>query len=161
MKSKGTLVILRRDGEVLMARKTRGDNAGCLNFPGGHMGEEDGGDTKLCAARECLAEVGYRVLPDDLVLFGKLRFYFGGVFKWEVEVFVANCFFEAIEEIDADEDMADPVWLSSAEIPYDKMWPGDREWLPRVLLGEKADADIYYSADHSAVEKIEWQEARF
>ncbi len=105
-------------------------------------------------ARECQREVGF--VPDigSLELVGKLRFYFAGVFKWEVEAFISRQWQEG--ERDEGEDMKDPVWVKFDEIPYDDMWPGDREWLPRVLSGQKVDADIYYSADHKKLELISW-----
>lgn len=30
-----------------------------------------------------------------------------------------------------------PQWFDIDQIPYDRMWPGDRVWLPRILSCEK------------------------
>ncbi len=154
--NKATLgLLLSPDGKVLMARKTRGDGAGNMNFPGGKPLPEEMADLRLCISRECQKEVGFVPELESLELVGKLRFYFAGVFKWEVEVFISHSWQEG--QRDEGEDMKDPVWIELANIPYGDMWAGDREWLPKVLAGKKVDADIYYSADHKVLEEIVWQ----
>lgn len=152
-------LLLSPDGKVLMARKTRGDGAGRMNFPGGKPEEEDLGAMRRCLIRECQQEVGFVPEIESLELVGKLRFYFASEFKWEVEVFVSRCWQESGQA--EGDDMKDPVWLKFSDLPYDQMWAGDREWLPRVLSGQKVDADIYYDASHKVLELIKWSIPRF
>lgn len=35
-----------------------------------------------------------------------------------------------------------PEWFEIEHVPYDKMWRTDREWIPRVLAGERIELEI-------------------
>ena len=37
----------------------------------------------------------------------------------------------------AESDEMRPKWFSASEIPFDKMWPDDRYWMPLFLAGKK------------------------
>ena len=89
--TKATLgLLLSSDDKVLMARKTRGDGAGNMNFPGGKPLPEEMADLRLCIARECQKEVGYVPRLKVLELVGKLRFYFANIFKCDAIVLIAS-----------------------------------------------------------------------
>ena len=40
-----------------------------------------------------------------------------------------------------------PKWFKINEVPFDKMWPDDKFWLPRVLKGEKLKAKFVFGQD--------------
>jgi hypothetical protein len=44
------------------------------------------------------------------------------------------------EGVEAESDEMRPQWYAEADLPFDKMWPDDKYWLP-LLLG-KADKMI-------------------
>ncbi len=37
-----------------------------------------------------------------------------------------------------------PEWFDKKNIPYDKMWPDDKYWLPKVLEGKKLNATFVF-----------------
>lgn len=37
------------------------------------------------------------------------------------------------------------MWINVNEIPYDKMWEDDKEWVPLVLAGYKIECKFYFS----------------
>jgi hypothetical protein len=40
-----------------------------------------------------------------------------------------------------------PQWFEIDHIPYDKMWPDDRLWLPLFLAGEKFQGRFLFSCE--------------
>jgi 8-oxo-dGTP diphosphatase len=132
----GTLVFIRRDGQVLLIRKKRGHGAGKINGPGGKL---DPGETPLAGAlRETLEEVGVRVL--DAELRGRFSFVDLSAPQWFGYVFVATQFSGSPHPTDE----ADPAWYALDALPFDQMWEDDRFWLPRVLNGESLEGEFLF-----------------
>lgn len=123
----GTLVYIRRTGEVLLINKKRGHGAGKVNAPGGKL--QPGETVVECARREVLEEVGLRV--GDLHCRAELRFVEQSGDQWLGFVFVADEFNGELTETDE----AQPFWCAEDAIPYASMWPSDKQWLPQVLAG--------------------------
>jgi nucleoside-diphosphate-sugar epimerase/8-oxo-dGTP pyrophosphatase MutT (NUDIX family) len=117
------------DGDqVLLIEKKRGLGAGNVNAPGGKI--EPGESPAQAAIRETLEEV--HVEPTHLESCGMLRFRFTDGYSLLCEVFIARSHHGTPTETDE----AKPFWSPISQIPYDRMWADDREWLPQVLAGQ-------------------------
>ena len=133
-----TLCILTKGNEILLAMKKRGFGAGKWNGVGGKVNH---GESVLKAAeREIKEEIGVSVY--NLQSMGILHFEFPYKPEWnqDVHLFLAR---EWDGEPEESEEMA-PKWFGLKEIPYDKMWDDDKFWLPRVLNGEKIEANFFF-----------------
>ncbi|MDZ7731223.1 MAG: 8-oxo-dGTP diphosphatase [Natrialbaceae archaeon] len=124
-----TLCFLRRAEEVLLIEKQRGLGAGLVNGPGGKV--EAGESPRECAAREVREEVGLEVPPQSLEKAGLLEFELDGEVHSECHVFRGDSFDGTVRE----SPEARPIWTPIEAVPYDRMWPDDRLWLPPVLSG--------------------------
>lgn len=133
------LTFIQDENKVLLINKKRGLGNGKVNAPGGRI---DRGETAIEAAiRECIEEVG--VEPFDLVYVGELNFIFTDGYSLKGYVYFSNKF--RGDMIETDE--ADPFWCNINEIPYDKMWSDDKEWLPLVLRGKKFEGHFIFDND--------------
>ena len=122
---KGTILFVISDGQILLIHKKRGLGAGKINGPGGRL---DDGETPLeCAIREVEEEL--RISPSGGGEVGDLQFQFVDGYSIHVWVFRASEYVGTPQETDE----ADPLWTPISEIPYDRMWPDDRIWLPLLL----------------------------
>lgn len=122
---KGTILFVIDDGQILLIHKKRGLGAGKINGPGGRL---DDGETPIeCAVREVEEEV--RISPSGVTEVGELQFQFIDGYSIHVWVFRASGFSGTPEETEE----ADPLWTAIDKIPYERMWPDDRIWLPLLL----------------------------
>jgi len=141
------LLFVIKDEKVLLIHKKRGLGAGKINAPGGRI---DAGETSLQAAiREVEEEV--RVTPIGIEYCGELAFQFVDGLSIHVEVFRAgDCIGEPQET-----DEALPLWARIDEIPFDKMWADDREWIPLMLARKKFKGKFLFDGDKMLGHEIE------
>jgi nucleoside-diphosphate-sugar epimerase/8-oxo-dGTP pyrophosphatase MutT (NUDIX family) len=125
---RAVLCFVLHGNQVLLIEKKRGLGAGNVNAPGGKI--EPGESPADAAIRETLEEV--RVQPSALESRGMLRFRFTDGYSLLCEVFIAH----AHEGTPTETDEAKPFWCPINQVPYDRMWADDREWLPQVLNGQ-------------------------
>ena len=146
---KGTILFVINDAQILLIHKKRGLGAGKINGPGGRL--DDGETPSECAVREVEEEL--RISPTGVTEGGELQFQFIDGYSIHVWVFRASGFVGTPEETDE----ADPLWTPIDEIPYDRMWPDDRIWLPLLLEGQPFlgrfvfDGDVML--DHHLIER--------
>jgi 8-oxo-dGTP diphosphatase len=129
-----TLMFLLRDDEILLAMKKRGFGEGKWNGAGGKL---EPGETPLQAAvRETQEELGVTPLNPKKV--GELDFYESTdpTFNHYGHIYIAT---EWQGEPEETEEMR-PQWFRVADIPYDRMWPDDRFWLPDALARKRFKA---------------------
>jgi 8-oxo-dGTP diphosphatase len=132
----GTLLFLVSGGRVLLIHKRRGHGAGRINGPGGKL---EAGETPCeCAVRETLEETG--ITPIDPRLMAVMRFVELDGDDWLGHVFLAT---EYVGEPRTTPE-AMPEWFALDALPFDRMWPDDRLWLPRVLAGEAVQGDFLF-----------------
>ena len=130
MKKVLTLCLIQREGKILLGMKKRGLGQGRWNGFGGKVLENE--TIEGAAEREVLEESGVEVA--DLKKFGIIEFEFQGNPEiLEVHIFCAENFSGKPKE---SEEMR-PQWFDASEIPFDKMWPDDKYWLPLLLAGKK------------------------
>lgn len=130
--------------------KKRGFGEGKWNGAGGKV--KEGERIKQTAIREIGEEFGIR--PTLLEKVAKINFFHpsiptGG--RWTAYVFLIKKWQGKPRE---SEEMK-PQWFPFEKIPYDKMWPGDILWLPRILGGEMVTANIEFDEnDRIVAQKI-------
>lgn len=133
------ICFLLRDEEILLIHKKRGLGAGKVNGPGGKC--EPGESHEAAAIRETEEEIGLR--PLSVEERGRLLFQFFDGYALEVALFTATEFEGELRETPE----ASPFWVSTAAIPYEKMWADDILWLPRLLTGENVYGRFLFDGD--------------
>jgi 8-oxo-dGTP diphosphatase/2-hydroxy-dATP diphosphatase len=114
-------------------------------FGGGVEGREI---IEKAAKREVLEECGLEVRQMSEV--GLIGFEFADepfVFL-EVHIFSSDDFIGEPQETDEMK----PQWFDVSDVPYDKMWPADKYWLPQILAGKKICGRVKY--DNKDTKKI-------
>lgn len=142
MTTEATLLIIIKDGRILLLRKAPGRfGEGKWNSPGGKI--RPGENPEECARREVYEETGLRVL--SVRLHGALRHYFGQVDEpdWIVYQF-STTDFEG-ESKEGEEGVL--RWFPVEEIPYHEMWQDDEHWLPLLLEGKDFTGDFYFNEE--------------
>jgi len=127
-----TLAIIEDGDRALLAMKKRGFGEGWWNGYGGKVEPDETIDQAM--VRELYEESGVSAKK-----FGKravLEFFFAGTEKI-VEMHVYDVTEFTGEPVETDE-MA-PKWFAKPDIPYDNMWPADRDWMPLFFDGKNIE----------------------
>ncbi|KKU53102.1 MAG: hypothetical protein UX75_C0045G0007 [Candidatus Moranbacteria bacterium GW2011_GWE2_47_10] len=146
MKKTTTLLVIIKDGRVLLGMKKRGFGQGRWN---GFGGKPDGGESvEDAAVRETQEEC--RVIPKNIVKMGVLDFEFAHRSEWNQQVhFFAADAFEG-EPVETEE--MKPQWFLPSEIPLDQMWPDDKFWIPMMLEGKKFEGRFMFGENDVILE---------
>ena len=146
------LCLLARTGgdgqpEVLLGYKKTGLGTGKVVALGGHVEERE--SASQAAAREVKEESGIAVAAESLRQAAHITFLFPTRPAWDmtVEVFIGDTW--AGEPAETDEIR--PEWFPVAALPFDRMWDDGKDWLPRVLAGERLRATFSYAPDCETV----------
>ena len=146
-KEEGTLCFVIQDGQILLIEKKRGLGAGKVNGPGGRL--EKGETAEQAAIRETQEEVG--ITPTGVQWAGELRFQFRDGYSLRCTVYRASGWEgELMETAEAK-----PFWVRTDQIPYDRMWADDEQWMPRLLSGEKFRGWFEFDGDRMEWSKME------
>ena len=146
-KEEGTLCFVIQGGEILLIEKKRGLGAGKVNGPGGRL--EIGETAEQAAIRETQEEVG--ITPTGMQWAGELRFQFRDGYSLHCTVYRASGWEgELMETAEAK-----PFWVRTDQIPYDRMWADDEQWMPRLLSGEKFRGWFEFDGDRMEWSKME------
>ncbi|KFM81102.1 7,8-dihydro-8-oxoguanine triphosphatase, partial [Stegodyphus mimosarum] len=138
-----SLVLLRKDGNILLGLKKRGFGAGKWNGFGGKI--QEGESILECAKRELLEESG--IYADHLDNVGYLEFEFiQNQLIMQVHVFTSSTFKGQLQET---EEML-PKWYPENELPYHEMWADDKYWFPLFLKGSRFKG-FFKFLDHSTI----------
>jgi 8-oxo-dGTP diphosphatase/2-hydroxy-dATP diphosphatase len=137
-----TLAILYNDRQVLLAMKKRGFGTGRFNGYGGKLHE--GEIIKRAALRELQEEA--EITSANLTEAGVLTFNFEGKDDaLEVYLFRDGAFSGDAKETDEMK----PEWFEYKKIPFDKMWPDDRYWLPLFLKGKDINGEFWFKDENT------------
>lgn len=145
MKKILTLLLVRKNGKVLLGMKKRGFGMGRWN---GFGGKVDAGETiEEAAKREIFEEAGIGV--PVIEKFGILEFEFQGNPEiLRVHIFKASDF--SGEPTESDE--MKPAWYDEEKIPFESMWPDDKFWFPLFLAGKKFEGRFLFGKGDSVLE---------
>jgi 8-oxo-dGTP pyrophosphatase MutT (NUDIX family) len=143
MKQIMTLAIIEDKNRVLLAMKKRGFGEGWWNGFGGKVQEN-----------ETIVDAMVRELNEESGLIAKnfreravLQFIFRGTGKEvEMHVFEVTKYEGTIVET---EEMK-PEWFLKPAIPYEKMWPADRNWLPLFFDGKDFEGSATFDGETKA-----------
>ncbi len=142
------LVFIARGGEVLLIHKKTGLGAGKINGPGG---KQETGETPMAAAiREVKEEL--HITPGPLHKMGVLHFDFVDGLKLHCTVFHGTEF----TGVPTETREARPEWFPIDAIPFDRMWPDDRYWLPQMLAGQKFEAWFRFDGERMLSRLVEF-----
>ena len=130
MIKKLTLCIIHDRPRVLLGMKKRGFGAGRWNGFGGKV--ESGETIENAAKREVFEEAGIKVA--SIQKLGKIDFEFvGDPVILEVNIFKA----EEFKGLPTESEEMKPQWFHVEKIPFDRMWPDDKYWIPLFLEDKK------------------------
>lgn len=157
-----TLCFYCKDGEVRLGEKIGGKDFGRGRF-NGYGGDVKPGETiEQAARREFKEESG----GSEILTMEKravIEFYFEsepGKIR-EVHVFwVSDC---TSEPVGSEEMTARKFFLSEIEKLYERMWAGDRLWLPMFFEGKKLRGRVLYDSPKSnkVLKKQFWEVEAF
>lgn len=145
-----TLSIIENGDKALLAMKKRGFGEGWWNGYGGKVQDE-----------ETIEEAMVRELKEESGIIAKtfkeraiIEFFFKGTDKEvEMHVFEVTSYEGKPEET---EEMA-PKWFLKDEIPYDQMWPADRNWMPLFFEGKDFDGKAVFDGETKAFIESDFQ----
>jgi len=142
-----TLLLLKRDDEILLAMKKRGFGEGKWNGVGGKL--EPGETVTQALVRECREEIG--VIPMNHWQVAELDFIQDAETEnpWHMYVYAYLCD-EWEREPEESEEMR-PQWFNIKDIPYANMWDDDEYWMPMVLSGDKVTGMFTFDADDKMI----------
>jgi mutator protein MutT len=127
-----TLLLLRKNNQILLARKKRGFGEGKYNGVGGKL--EKGETPEEAMIRECQEEIS--ITPTEYEKVGEMEFleYIkNNKVSLVFHLYVAT---KWIGKPTESEEMF-PKWFNIDEIPYDEMFSDDKYWLPLLLENKK------------------------
>lgn len=139
-----TLCMIGKEDKVLLGMKKKGLGTGWWNGFGGKV--EPGEEIETAAVRETEEEIGIKI--SELEKRGVIFFHFeGDPDIIEVHIFAALQFEGEPQE---SEEMK-PEWFDKDKMPYENMWPADREWLPMYLEGKYFGGDVNFTQDKEVI----------
>lgn len=132
-----TLGFILQAGKVLLIEKKRGLGAGKVNGFGGKV--EAGEVEEQCIIREGKEELGIDVHNPQK----KADLYFSRPDGDDIHVAVFLS--EKFSGTPKETEEAKPVWFSTDQLPFDRMWADDPFWLPLILQGKKVTGKFEFS----------------
>lgn len=143
---------LNDKGEILLGMKKTGFGAGKYNGFGGKI--EEGESFRQCLCREMLEEVSLLAKEEDLELIAFLNFLFS--YDEETNHICYVYFVKDYKGVPLESNEMRPQWFKLNELPFDQMWDGDREWLPKLLEGDKLIGEVVFKEDGNSVESMKF-----
>lgn len=143
-----TLCFLIKGDQVLLAMKKRGFAVGKFNGIGGKKNDDE--TIENTAIRETQEEINIAVT--NLVKKATLKCYFHDNPEWgqQVSVFLVSEW--SGEPVETEE--MNPQWFNKKDIPFEKMWPDEKLWLPLVLEGKNVEAEFMFDKNESIIDQV-------
>lgn len=127
-----TLLLLKKDNKILLAMKKRGFGEGKYNGVGGKL--EEGETPEMAMLRETKEEIN--IVPTKYEKVGIMEF--NEYVKGEPANLIFHLYIATKWDKEPEEtDEMKPEWFDIENIPYDRMFPDDKYWLPIILDGKK------------------------
>jgi 8-oxo-dGTP diphosphatase len=135
-----TVCFVCRDDKVLLQERAAGRIwAGRLNGPGGKIDAGESPETAI--VREVAEETGLRLV--DPVPHGVLDLIFGDP-EQRLRVFIFSCATFNGRARGGHEGRL--RWYAARKLPFDRLWPDMRYWLPAVLDGGSVTGQCVFDA---------------
>ncbi len=146
-----TLLLLKKDNQILLARKKRGFGEGKYNGVGGKL--EKGETPEMAMLRETKEEIS--VVPTKYEKVGVMEFI--EFVKGEKANLIFHLYIATEwEGTPTESEEMEPKWFSVTEIPYTQMFPDDKYWLPLILEGKKINGLFEFDEEWNLISsKIE------
>ncbi|XP_067859052.1 oxidized purine nucleoside triphosphate hydrolase [Heptranchias perlo] len=125
-----TLVMVRRQRQILLGMKKRGFGVGRWNGFGGKV--QPGETIEEGAKRELWEESS--LTAHSLEKIGQIKFEFVGETEL-LDVHIFRTVGYQGEPVESEEMR--PQWFDLDKVPFDKMWPDDIIWFPLMLQEKK------------------------
>ena len=140
MVKKETVSIIYQPPRILLGMKKIRFGKGRYNGFGGRI--ENSESLEESAIRETFEEAGITMVDPERM--GELLFQFkSGEPDHLVNFFKATKF----QGIPIESDEMRPEWFMEDRIPYNKMWPDDKYWLPLLLRGQKFKGNFLFNLE--------------
>ncbi|UCE14834.1 MAG: 8-oxo-dGTP diphosphatase [Candidatus Heimdallarchaeota archaeon] len=149
-----TLAYIVHKNEVLLLFRNKKENDFHEGKYIGIGGRLEPGETPLeCILRELKEETGYALTPEEIEFRGYI--YFDEIhrdklnedlpaFNWLVFLY----YVPATKKLDFENPEGKLLWVPISEIPYEKMWDGDRIFTPKLLeTHEIIEAKFMYDGE--------------
>lgn len=149
-----TLAIIENGDMALLAMKKRGFGEGWWNGYGGKV--QDGESITDAMIRELKEESG--LIAKDFKERAVLEFLFEGSDK-EVEMHVFEVSKYEGDLVETEE--MNPKWFLKNDIPYDCMWPADRNWFPMFFEGKNIEGRAIFDSETKAFIESDFKERIF
>ena len=136
---------LNNRGEALIGRKTRIIGIGLYNGPGGGIEKNESIDE--ATVREVREETGIKIDPRHLERRAVVychNYKKDGVTPFDCKLFVSMAPVWQGTPRPSDE-FIDLRWVAPRDLPVNEMMAGDRDWVPRVLVGDTLVAEVWYA----------------
>ena len=147
-----TLCLLRKGNKILLAKKKRGFGEEKYNGVGGKV--ESGETNEEAMIRETEEEI--LVTPTEYEKVGIIEFdefYKGKKTKVIMHVYIATNW----KGKPTESDEAKPEWFGIKDVPYTKMFPDDKHWLPLILEEKKIRAFFEFDEQWNLLNKKIYQ----
>ena len=145
---KCTLAIIIKNGKILLQKKAEGlFGAGKWNGAGGKI--EVNESSFRCMKRELKEELGITTKIHGLEFIGLLDFYWIEKKKEPITVYVYKVL--DYEGIPKSSEEGEVKWFDLDKIPYNKMWDGDKYWLPMAINGKHFFGDFIFNYENKLV----------
>ena len=146
-RTKMTVCLAYEHPYILLAMKKRRFGKGRWNGYGGKV--KKGESVEESAVREIEEES--RIKASKLEKMGIINFEFKKTPGDILEVHFFHILDYKGEAIETEEMR--PRWFDIEKLPYNKMWPDDRYWMPIFLRGEKFKGRIYFKDQNTILEE--------
>jgi len=137
-----------RDDEVLLGERIKvsgGLGQNTFAGPGGKV--EPGESDEEALKREIVEEICVEVI--DFKRLGRIRFINPDRPEWDFDV--SAYFIYDWKGEPKETDAMRPIWFKKNQLPLDKMWEDNTDWLTRALNGEEINM-IYLYEDGKVTE---------
>lgn len=143
MRQVTTLAIIEDGKRALLAMKKRGFGEGWWNGYGGKV--QEGESIEEAMVRELREESGIVAITYNER--AVIEFFFKGTDK-EVEMHIFEI--SEYEGEPKETDEMSPKWFLKDDIPYDQMWPADRNWMPLFFEGKNFEGRAVFDGETKA-----------
>ena len=154
-----TVCFLKKEGKILLGKKTKKIGVGKWNGCGGKQEEKDY-DLEDTAVRETGEEINVHIEKESLKKVAVMNYHNeqqDGTFKHaQVHFYIVSSWHGDPTDTDEIENL---TWFDDSNLPFDDMLPSDRLLLPLILKGKFVLGDVWHDKNwHTIPGKVSLRE---